>query len=94
VEQPNHTPSPGRIETPYSTWETNELVRARESLSDLCAADSKAREGEIGNLVVWATLELAERLSAFVRLAVGLGLVRALPPGPPPRPRKGVIRLG
>ena len=83
-----------RIETPYSGMTTPEVVAARDSLSALIVLDDDASDGSLGDLVIWATIELAERLSAFVQhtdgamfglalesLAYDLGIVR----GPYPR---------
>lgn len=60
-----------RIQTPYGEMTTPEIVSARRSLSLAIAGDEDAAEGGIGDLVVWATIELAERLSALVEHADG-----------------------
>ena len=59
------SPVAERIETPYSGMTTPDVVAARDSLTMLGERGGDAA----GDLVVWATIELAERLSAFVREA-------------------------
>lgn len=61
----------GRIQTPYGELTTPEIVAARRSLSLAIADDENAVSGPLGDLIVWATIELAERLSAFVDHADG-----------------------
>lgn len=59
------------IETPYAAMTTPEVVAARRSLAFAIAGDRDASVGPLGDLVVWATIELAERLAAFVEHADG-----------------------
>ena len=79
--------------TPYHAFPTPEVVAARDTLSALIAGDEEAARGSLGDLVVWSTIELAQRLSTFVtvndglsfgaaleELAYGLGIVRAARP--------------
>ncbi len=81
------------IATPYETFSTPEVVATRDALSALIAGDEDVALGSLGDLVIWATIELAERLSAFVQhadgavfgaaleaLAYDLGIVRAPSP--------------
>lgn len=61
----------GRLQTPYGGMTTPEIVAARRSLSLAITDDQGAADGPLGDLIVWATIELAERLSAFVDHADG-----------------------
>jgi hypothetical protein len=88
-----------RPQTPYVDFTTPEVVAARRSLTLLVSGNHGTQEqrDSLGDLVVWATIELAERLSAFVEhvdgkvfgaalesLAIDLGIVRGPLPQPPP----------
>lgn len=89
----------GRIDTPYGAMTTPEVVAARRSLAALVASDEAAAAGPLGDLLVWSTIELAERVSAFVEhvdgavfgvaleaLALDTGIVRGERRMPPQRP--------
>lgn len=63
--------TPARILTPWAGVPTHELVAARDRLSRWyheMAPDDPAWEA-IADLLIWSTLELAERLATFVRTA-------------------------
>lgn len=62
--------TPARILTPWAGVPTPELVAARDRLSRWyreMPPDDPHRNA-VGDLIVWAALELAERLAAFVRI--------------------------